>query len=75
LRRVLEKWFSPAARKLGRTEFSWQSYKDWADSIDGMRLTERRAMPPFGHFALIRFAKAGESSAKGADRSLISTAV
>jgi phosphatidylethanolamine/phosphatidyl-N-methylethanolamine N-methyltransferase len=76
LRRVLEKWFAPAARKLGwRAEFSWQRYKDWADSIDGMRLTERRAMPPFGHFALIRFAKAGESSAKGADRSFISTAV
>ena len=62
LRRSLEKWFAPAARKLGwRTEFSWQHYARWADGHDGMRLAERRAMPPFGHFSLIRFAKAGGS--------------
>jgi phosphatidylethanolamine/phosphatidyl-N-methylethanolamine N-methyltransferase len=63
LRRALEKWFAPAARKLGwRTEFSWQRYADWAGRTDDMRLAERRAMPPFGHFALIRFAKRGESA-------------
>src|ERR1700691_5408193 len=57
LRRALERWFAPAARKLGwRTEFSWQRYVRWADRTEGMRLAERRAMPPFGHFALIRFA-------------------
>jgi phosphatidylethanolamine/phosphatidyl-N-methylethanolamine N-methyltransferase len=60
LRRVLEHWFAPAARKLGwRTEFSWERYAHWADRMSGMRLIERRAMPPFGHFSLIRFAKAG----------------
>src|SRR5499425_1453645 len=60
LRRALEKWFAPAARKLGwRTEFSWQRYADWADRTDDMRLAERRAMPPFGHFSLIRFGKEG----------------
>jgi phosphatidylethanolamine/phosphatidyl-N-methylethanolamine N-methyltransferase len=64
LRRALEKWFAPAARKLGwRTEFSWRRYADWANLHDGIRLAERRAMPPFGHFALIRFAKCGGSSA------------
>jgi hypothetical protein len=26
-----------------------------------MKLAERRAMPPFGHFSLIRFRKDGES--------------
>src|SRR5262249_11484428 len=63
LRRALEKWFAPAARKLGwRTEFSWQRYADWADRTDDMRLAERRAMPPLGHFALIRFAKRGKSA-------------
>jgi phosphatidylethanolamine/phosphatidyl-N-methylethanolamine N-methyltransferase len=47
LRRALERWFAPAARKRCR----------------GMRLVERRAMPPFGHFSLIRFSKAGGTSA------------
>jgi hypothetical protein len=28
-----------------------------------MRLVERRALPPFGHFCLIRFAKAGGTEA------------
>jgi len=60
LRRALEKWFAPAARKLGwRTEFSWQRYVRWAGGIEGMRVAERRAMPPLGHFALIRFTKLG----------------
>src|SRR4030095_17006884 len=64
LRRALERWFAPAARKLGwRTEFSWERYEHWAKPSHGMRLVERRAMPPFGHFSLIRFAKAGRMTA------------
>jgi phosphatidylethanolamine/phosphatidyl-N-methylethanolamine N-methyltransferase len=64
LRRAFERWFAPAARKLGwRTEFSWERYAHWAQRCDGMRLVERRAMPPLGHFSLIRFAKAGGASA------------
>jgi len=60
LRRALERWFAPAARKLGwRTEFSFERYAVWAKKTAGMRLVERRAMPPFGHFSLIRFAKTG----------------
>jgi phosphatidylethanolamine/phosphatidyl-N-methylethanolamine N-methyltransferase len=60
LRRALEKWFQPAARKLGwRTEFSFERYAGWAARTDGVELVERRAMPPFGHFSLIRFAKDG----------------
>jgi phosphatidylethanolamine/phosphatidyl-N-methylethanolamine N-methyltransferase len=58
LRRSLEHWFQPAARKLGwRTEFSFERYARWAAQTPGMRLIERRAMPPFGHFNLIRFGK------------------
>jgi len=58
LRRTLERWFSPVARQLGwRTEFSWERYAGWAQGSHGMRLVERRLMPPFGHFSLIRFAK------------------
>ena len=60
LRRSLEHWFQPAARKLGwRTEFSFERYAQWAEHSAGMALVERRAMPPFGHFSLIRFAKNG----------------
>ena len=60
LRRALERWFSPVACRLGwRSEFAWQRYARWAAATPGMRLVERRAMPPFGHFCLIRFAKAG----------------
>ena len=60
LRRSLEHWFQPAARKLGwRTEFSFERYSRWAGQVPGMRLIERRAMPPFGHFCLIRFGKDG----------------
>ncbi len=59
LRRSLERWFSPAARKLGwRTEFSFERYARWAES-SGIRLIERRAVPPLGHFSLIRFARDG----------------
>jgi phosphatidylethanolamine/phosphatidyl-N-methylethanolamine N-methyltransferase len=67
LRRALEHWFAPAARKLGwRTEFSFERYARWAAGTNGMQLVERRAMPPFGHFSLIRFAKRAESSASPA---------
>jgi phosphatidylethanolamine/phosphatidyl-N-methylethanolamine N-methyltransferase len=60
LRRTLEHWFAPAARKLGwRTEFSWERYAAWAARTDGVELVERRAMPPLGHFSLIRFRKQG----------------
>ncbi len=58
LRRALEHWFQPAARRLGwRTEFSFARYARWAEQSRGMTLIERRALPPFGHFSLIRFAK------------------
>jgi phosphatidylethanolamine/phosphatidyl-N-methylethanolamine N-methyltransferase len=64
----LERWFAPAARKLGwRTEFSWERYAHWAERSQGMRLVERRAVPPFGHFSLIRFAKAGATTAARLD--------
>jgi len=66
LRRALEHWFAPAARKLGwRTEFSFERYAKWAQGANGIRLIERRAMPPLGHFSLIRFLKEG-----GAERAI-----
>jgi phosphatidylethanolamine/phosphatidyl-N-methylethanolamine N-methyltransferase len=65
LRRALEQRFTPMARKLGwRTEFSFERYARWAERTRGMRLIERRAMPPFGHFSLIRFAKTDATAAR-----------
>jgi phosphatidylethanolamine/phosphatidyl-N-methylethanolamine N-methyltransferase len=70
LRRSLERWFAPTARKLGwRTEFSFGRYAEWARRTHGVRLVERRAMPPFGHFCLIRFAKrGGAATGQASDR-------
>jgi phosphatidylethanolamine/phosphatidyl-N-methylethanolamine N-methyltransferase len=68
LRRTLEHWFAPAARKLGwRTEFSFERYESWAQRTGSVRLVERRAMPPLGHFSLIRFAKDGGAAVAPAD--------
>jgi phosphatidylethanolamine/phosphatidyl-N-methylethanolamine N-methyltransferase len=58
MRRALEHWFMPVASRLGwRTEFAWERYTSWAGRAAGVRIVERRPMPPFGHFSLIRFAK------------------
>jgi phosphatidylethanolamine/phosphatidyl-N-methylethanolamine N-methyltransferase len=66
LRRAFEQWFAPVARRLGwRIEFGWERLAQWAAKHGGVRLIERRAMPPLGHFSLIRFSKidAGHSQA------------
>ena len=55
-RALLEKWFAPLARRLGwRPEFRFRTLSDWAERHGGVRVIERRAMPPMGHFSLIRF--------------------
>src|SRR5258707_11829892 len=59
IRLTFERWFSPAACKLGwRSDFSWQRYDSWLQRNTDIVLVERRPIPPFGHFSLIRFAKA-----------------
>jgi phosphatidylethanolamine/phosphatidyl-N-methylethanolamine N-methyltransferase len=71
LRRSVERWFAPAARKLGwRTEFAWERYMRWAERQDGIRLIERRAIPPLGHFSLIRFGKADPTAMPAAQAGL-----
>jgi phosphatidylethanolamine/phosphatidyl-N-methylethanolamine N-methyltransferase len=65
VRRTFEHWFQPAARWLGwRSEFLFERYSRWTAKHSGMHLLERRAVPPFGHFNLIRFGK--EDSAASA---------
>ncbi|MGD0107259.1 MAG: methyltransferase domain-containing protein [Rhodopila sp.] len=58
LRGTLEKWLMPLTTRLGfRTEFSWSRYERWAEGSKAIRLLERRALPPLGHFWLLRYAR------------------
>jgi phosphatidylethanolamine/phosphatidyl-N-methylethanolamine N-methyltransferase len=59
-RAVVERWFAPLARRLGwRPEFRWDRLAQWAARHGGVRVIERRPMPPLGHFSLIRFGRLG----------------
>jgi phosphatidylethanolamine/phosphatidyl-N-methylethanolamine N-methyltransferase len=58
VRRFIEQRLQPVVRPLGfRTEFAWSRYTQWVAGADEMELVERRPVPPFGHFSLIRFRK------------------
>jgi phosphatidylethanolamine/phosphatidyl-N-methylethanolamine N-methyltransferase len=59
-RLAFERLFQPMARRLGwQSDFPWERFARWLDSTPhDMRLIERRPVPPFGHFSLIRFGKA-----------------
>ena len=66
LRSTFEGWFAPLARRLGwRPEFRWQRLAQWAERHGGVRFIERRAMPPLGHFSLIRFGRLGDLAGDG----------
>ncbi len=55
-RRIFEICFEPLAQRLGwRPGFRFGRLAEWATRHGGVRLIERRPMPPMGHFALIRF--------------------
>ena len=55
-RRLFEQGFAPVARRLGwRPEFRWERLARWAARHGGVRVVERRPMPPLGHFSLIWF--------------------
>jgi phosphatidylethanolamine/phosphatidyl-N-methylethanolamine N-methyltransferase len=56
LRGTIEKRLMPVTSRLGwRTEFAWSRYERWAQGSPLVRLLERRALPPLGHFSLLRF--------------------
>jgi phosphatidylethanolamine/phosphatidyl-N-methylethanolamine N-methyltransferase len=58
LRHLVEAMLQPIVRRLGwRTEFPWDRFACWTERRTEMRLIERRPMPPFGHFSLLRFVK------------------
>jgi phosphatidylethanolamine/phosphatidyl-N-methylethanolamine N-methyltransferase len=58
-RRLFEQCFAPLARRLGWSpDFPFARLTRWAQHARaGVRLIERRPMPPLGHFSLIRFGK------------------
>lgn len=66
LRHIVEQMLTPLTGALGwRLQFPWARYERWAEGPHGVRLVERRPMPPFGHFSLIRFAKTGARAERG----------
>jgi phosphatidylethanolamine/phosphatidyl-N-methylethanolamine N-methyltransferase len=67
LRKTFEQWFAPVARRLGwRPEFPWARIAQWAERNGKVTLIERRAMPPLGHFSMIRFRRVDEGAASRA---------
>jgi phosphatidylethanolamine/phosphatidyl-N-methylethanolamine N-methyltransferase len=58
LRGKIERALMPITSRLGfRTEFPFERYADWAAANGTVELVERRALPPLGHFELLRFRK------------------
>jgi len=65
IRSSFEQGFAPLARRLGwRPEFRWDRLAQWAARHGGVRVVERRTMPPLGHFSLIRFARLGNRASE-----------
>jgi len=57
-RATLERALAPLAQRLGwQPDFPYERLVAWAARRDGVRLIDRRPMPPLGHFSLIRFGK------------------
>jgi phosphatidylethanolamine/phosphatidyl-N-methylethanolamine N-methyltransferase len=70
---MFEQGLAPLARRLGwRPEFGWERLARWADKHGGVRVVERRPMPPLGHFSLIRFEKVDGGGRPSTDRSATS---
>jgi len=56
---AVERLLAQKARALGlRPEFPFQRLADWALSHGGAELIERRKVPPFGVYTLVRFRRA-----------------
>ena len=61
--RLAEQGFAPLARRLGwRPEFRWGRLAQWAQQHGGVRVVERRPVPPLGLFSLIRFERVGQGT-------------
>jgi phosphatidylethanolamine/phosphatidyl-N-methylethanolamine N-methyltransferase len=61
VRGTIEKLLMPLTSRLGwRTEFPWARYEAWEARSARVRLVERSALPPLGHFSLLRYRKLPE---------------
>jgi phosphatidylethanolamine/phosphatidyl-N-methylethanolamine N-methyltransferase len=55
VRGAIEGVLMPLTSRLGwRTEFSWARYENWIAATPAVKLLEKRALPPLGHFYLVR---------------------
>jgi phosphatidylethanolamine/phosphatidyl-N-methylethanolamine N-methyltransferase len=58
MRRRIEETLRPIVCWLGwRLDFPWKRFADWVAQRTDIHLIERRPMPPFDHFSLLRFGK------------------
>jgi len=58
LQRRIEEMLRPIVCWLGwRLDFPWNRFADWVARRKDIHLIERRPMPPFDHFSLLRFGK------------------
>lgn len=54
----VEKLLEPVVERLGwRSDFPWARFERWMAQNGTVTLSERRPLPPLGHFALLRFQK------------------
>src|SRR5262245_17648114 len=74
-RLIFERLFQPVARRLGwRSDFQWERLAaSLRSNPSKLRLLERRPVPPFGHFSMIRFSKPPIASAASEPTAAIAT--
>jgi phosphatidylethanolamine/phosphatidyl-N-methylethanolamine N-methyltransferase len=66
LRRSVEEMLRPIVYRLGwRLDFPWHYFVDWIERSGDIHLIERRPMPPFDHFSLLRFGKSLPKTSPG----------
>jgi phosphatidylethanolamine/phosphatidyl-N-methylethanolamine N-methyltransferase len=57
VQRMLENTLAPMVHRLGWSlDFDWARLEMWMDRRDDVHLVERRRMPPFGQFSMVRLA-------------------
>jgi len=57
-RRSVEEMLRPIVCRLGwQLDFRWDHFAAWMERRGDIHLIERRPIPPFGHFSLLRFGK------------------
>ena len=63
---AVERWAAAPAQRLGlRPEFPFARLAAWARTHGGAELIERRKIPPFGVYTLVRFRRTGAAAPAG----------